>query len=171
MIEIPPEKISKWEELKVFFKNRFTSPIEHPEYVFYFIIVIIGFGAIGVWSSLYVEYYNKVYNHSNVISNLLSFSVAIIATGSIELMFVENKFIRKTLFLISVFIIFTSCILFLLSMKINSSNGYWIAIPFSLFSLYIWWIANADNANLTKNFFVEQSDASKILNSSLEDYE
>lgn len=171
MIDLPKEKISKWNELLIFFKNRFTSPLDHPEYVLYFIFVIIGFGATGIWSSLHSEYYSKVYSHSNVISNLLSFGVAIISTGSIELMFVENKIIKLPLFLISVGIIFISCVIFISTININDSIIYFIAVPFVLFSLYIWWIANADNANLTKNFFIEQSKVSKKLSDSLEDYE
>lgn len=167
----PNQKVSKWNELYLFFSERFNSPIEHPEYILYFIIIIIGLGGISIWTSLFVEYHEFIFNNKNVIGNLLSFSVAILATGSIEMMFVENKYIKNTLFLISLGVIIISCLLYLFFFNCNSYNGYIIAIPLYLFSLYIWWIANADNANLTKNFFVEQSEASKILNNSLEDYE
>jgi len=84
----PNQKVSKWNELYLFFSERFNSPIEHPEYILYFIIIIIGLGGISIWTSLFVEYHEFIFNNKNVIGNLLTFSVAILATGSIEMMFV-----------------------------------------------------------------------------------
>lgn len=171
MIAKQSEKISKWNELSTFFNNRTKSPIDHPEFIFYFIIVIIGFGAIGVWTSWYTESHNSEFNHVSLIGDISSFSLAVLATGSIELMFIQNKYINRTLFLISVGIISIASVLFFITMDINSIDAYLIAIPLSILSLYIWWIANAENANLTKNFFVSQSEKSKELNKSIDDYD
>jgi hypothetical protein len=168
----PQEKISKWLELNLFFKKRIITPFDHPEFLIYFILVIIGFGGIGIWFSLYDQCSSKnVFSHLNVISNILSFSVAIVAAGSIELMFVENKILKTPLLLISVSIIILSSLFYLVLIKNGNPENYFFVIPSAVFSLFIWWIANAENSNLTKNYFIEQSEASKKLNQSLNDYE
>lgn len=171
MIENQTNKISKWRELWGFFKQRTKSPFQHPEYVFYFLVVIIGFGAIGIWTALYTESSNSAYSHLNVINNLVSYAVAIIATGSIELVFIQNKIIKHTIFIISIGILAFSGLIFFFSINNNNIYAYWLAIPFSLFALFVWWIANAENANLTIDFWDKQSNSSKKLNKSLEDYE
>ena len=165
------EKISKWDELKEFFSDRRTSPWEHPEYILYFLIVIIGFGAIGIWTSWYTESIGKIFNHASLLDNIANFSVAIVATGSIELMFVKKDTIRRTLFLISIGYMLVAGLGFFFTINCNSTKGYWIAIPLGILALYIWWIANADNANLTENFFKQQSNATKELGDNLDDYD
>ena len=171
MIKKQAEKISKWKELNTFFKKRRKSPLDHPEFLIYFVLVIFGFGAIGIWSSLYIENYENVYNHSNIVHNIASFAIAIISAGSIELMFVENKYIKNPLFLISISTIIASVFIFFATLKIGGPMAYLLAIPFGIFSLYIWWIANAENANLTKNYFNEQSNTVEGLMNNVNDYE
>lgn len=167
----PKEKISKWLELKLFFSNRIVTPICHPEFIIYFILIIIGFGGIGIWFCIYDEYSKNIFNHLNVMSNMLSFSVAIVAAGSIELMFVDNKILKSPLLLISVGIIILSSLCYLMLINHNDPLYYLFVIPLAFFSLFIWWIANAENSNLTKDYFIEQSNESKKFNLSLDDYE
>lgn len=167
----PKEIISKWLELKLFFKNRIITPVYHPEFIIYFILIIIGFGGIGIWFCIYDECSKNVFSHLNVISNILSFSVAIVAAGSIELMFADNKILKAPLLLISISIIFLSILFYILIINEGSPLYYFFAIPMALFSLFVWWIANAENSNLTKNYFIEQSEESKKFNKSLDDYE
>lgn len=166
----PQEIISKWLELKLFFKNRIITPLDHPEFIIYFFFIIMGFGGIGIWFCIYDESSKNVFSHLNVISNILSFSVAIVATGSIELMFVENKILKNPLLLISVIIISLSTLFYLVLINKDNPLNYFFAIPLALFSLFVWWIANAENSNLTKNYFIEQSEESKKFNESLDDY-
>lgn len=170
MLKGNKEKISKWNELKEYFTERTKSPIEHPEFIFYFILIIFGFGAIGVWSSFFTPDKDSVFNHSNLINNIASFSVAMIAACSIELMFVENKVIKSTLSFITIGIIAISIVFFIILFNTENLYSYYLAIPFGIGSLYIWWVSNADNANLTKNFFVEQSEKSSDLSKTLDDY-
>lgn len=171
MLDKNKKTVSKWNELKIYFSGRTTKPIKHPEFIFYFILVIIGFGAIGVWSSFVGGAKDLSFNHSNLINNIASFSVAIIAAGSVELMFTENKHIKNTLSFITLGIIAVSAVFFIVLFNTNNIYLYLLAVPFGIVSLYIWWIANADNANLTKDFFVEQSEKSNNLSNSLDDYD
>jgi hypothetical protein len=160
-------KISKWIELKDFYKDRIISPLDHPEYILYFILIVIGFGAISIWYTIYTESMNDVFNHKNLINSIASFSVAIMASGSIELMFAETKAIKITLFFTTLALIIIG---FLLFFTCVCTDQYLLTILFALGSLFIWWIANAANANLTKDYFVEQSEESEKLNHSLDKY-
>jgi hypothetical protein len=170
MVNTPIEPISKWLELKLFFNKRIKTPIEHPEFIFYFILVIIGFGGIGIWYSIYFELSKEICVHSNILGNILSFSIAIIAAGSLELMFVENKAIKNPLLLISLIIIVLAITLFFVFINLNNPLNYFFVIPIGLLSLFVWWIGNAENSNLTRNYFKDQSDESKKLNQSLDNY-
>lgn len=170
MENTPKEVISKWLELKLFFNKRIITPFDHPEFIFYFLLVIIGFGGIGIWYSIYYEVSKVIFLHSNIIGNILSFSVAIIAAGSLELMFVENKAIKNPLLLISLIIIVLITILFFVFINLNNPLNYFFVIPIGMFSLFVWWIGNAENSNLTRNYFKVHSDESKKLNKSLDSY-
>jgi hypothetical protein len=161
-------RISKWAELKEFFKDRIVTPLDHPEYILYFLIIVVGFGAISIWYTIYTESQKCVFSEGNLIISIASFAIAIMASGSIELMFAENKVIKTTLFLTTLGLIATGLILFFVCIRINH---YFLAVLFALGALFIWWIANAENANLTKNFFVEQSEESEKLNNSLDQYD
>jgi amino acid transporter len=114
---------------------------------------------------------NALLYHKDVIASISSFSVAILAAGSIELMFTKNDVLKITLFLITLTLIAIGLLGFYFSLKINNPHAYFVAIPIALFALFVWWIANAENANLTKNFFKEQSKTSQELNKSLDQYE
>lgn len=166
-----PIKISKWEKLKEFLDNRITTPLEHPEFIIYFLFVIIGFGGFGLWISLYIEFNTEVFNHKNIILSIGSYFVALMATGSIELIFIKEESIKRILFLSTMFLIALSSIIFLICMNSSTGWGYFLSLLFLVFSLFIWWIANAENTNLTENFFIEQSEKSKELDDSLNTFE
>jgi len=172
MIPDQDSSIDKWKELKIFIRDRFFKPFHHPEFVLYFLVIIVGLGAIGVWHTIYVENLKEVIDHSNIIENIASFSVAIIATATIELLFTDKLVIKKPLTVISVGIISLAIITFLL-VAVPERNSYWYfaAIPFMIFSLIAWWIANADNQGLTQSFFDEQSDQSIEFAQSVRDYD
>lgn len=166
-----PIKISKWRKLKEFLENRSLTPFDHPEFIIYFLFVIIGFGGFGLWISLYQEFNNDFFNHRNIILSIGSYFVALMATGSIELIFIKEKSIKRILFLSTMSLIALSAVIFLICMGSSTGWGYFLSLLFLAFSLYIWWIANAENTNLTENFFVEQSDKSKELDDSLNAFE
>lgn len=164
-------KVSKWNELKAFFLTRLKSPLEHPEYILYFLAIVIGAGGVGIWVGIAERLEIGEGHDILIIQSISAFSVAVIATGSIELFFVNNKYIKTTLFIISFCFIALSIVSYLISTKMTGNTGYYLAIPTCLLALLIWWVANADNANLTKNFFKSQSEESKKLNESLNEYD
>lgn len=140
---------NKWILLGQFLVFRVRKPLKHPEYFFYFILVIIGFGAIGIYAAIFSE---KIPDNRNdfIIANIASYFLAIIATGTVELIFIEEKKIKRSILLLSIAVIFLNTILFFLSTKYSS---FWFASFGLLIALTVWWIANAENTNIIDETF------------------
>jgi hypothetical protein len=155
------EGISKWKNLRDFISRRTLRPFSHPEFIGYFILVIIMIGGIGVWSNLLIED-----SPVSISKNLNAYSLAIISAGSIELIFTNNKVLKKTLTIISIGVLVVYIGLYFI---LTDDNLIMLSLStlLSIFALYIWWIANAENTNLTENFFIENSNISKDLADSL----
>lgn len=157
------EEISKWSELKEFLIFRTKKPISHPEFIVYFLLVILIIGGLGVWSDLFrANDLNK-----SISNNLNAYALTIIAASTIELIFSKETILKNTLTLISVGIIVIYIFLFFI-LNNNNVPTLIFSVLSTLIALYIWWIANAENSNLTKNFFKSSSQKTKELSKSVE---
>ena len=139
----------KWVLLGKFLNTRLKKPLNHPEFIFYFILVIIGVGAIGIYTSVFGESLPDTKNKF-IISNMASYFLAIIATGTVELIFIQEKNIKRAILLLSVGAIFLNTFLFFLCIHYAT---YWLAAPGLLIALIVWWIANAENANIIEGTY------------------
>ncbi|MBL4586841.1 MAG: hypothetical protein JKX84_07285 [Flavobacteriales bacterium] len=166
------EKIesSKWIELWLFFKRRSGLPFQHPEFILYFALVVIGFGASGVWTGWIIESEKETFNHMNMVLSFSSYAVALLSTGSVELMFHDDKVTRRPIMLISISLIVLSLLALILCLNISPEWGYRISVSSAIVALVVWWIANAENLSLTKPYYQEQSDTTKELNEELDEY-
>lgn len=140
---------NKWSQLGTFLKNRLKEPFKHPEFVLYFVIIIGGFGAIGIYSAIFCK--NLPTNRNDfVIANIASYFLAVIATGSVELIFLQKSNIKRAIFLLSIGAISINTLLFFLSTQLTS----FLAASIGLFiALTVWWIANAENTNIIEPTF------------------
>lgn len=140
---------NKWKKLAEFFYHRLKRPLKHPEFILYFLLVIVGIGAIGIYTAILGEEIpsNK---KDYVISNMASYFLAIIATGSVELIFIQEVNIKRSILLVSIAAIFINTFLFFLSIKFSS---FWFATPGLIIAVLIWWIANAENTNIIESTF------------------
>lgn len=140
---------NKWQQLWMFLIDRIRKPFKHPEYVFYFILVIAGVGAIGIYSSII----NQDLPESRkefIISNIASYFLAVIATGCVELIFIQKNNLKRAVLLLSIGAIFLNTFLFFLCMQLSS---YFIASIGLFVALTVWWIANAENTNIIETSF------------------
>jgi len=161
------EKTSKWTLLGEFFSRRFKEPMNHPEFIIYFISITIGVGAIDVWSILYLENHpvlNDTHLHLRI--SIMGYSLALISTGAVDLIFNSENIIKKVIQLIAFSSMMIGGAIFILCYLMTSNWGIFISIAWALISLTIWWIANGENANLT-NYADDISESSKRLNDSL----
>lgn len=139
----------KWQLLGNFLGKRLIKPIKHPEFVFYFFLVVIGIGGIGIFTSVFSKELPDM-RKEFIISNISSYFLAIIATGTVELIFIQEKIIKRAILLLSVGAIFINALLYFLS---NRYTTYWFAIPGLFLALLVWWIANAENKNIIETTF------------------
>jgi predicted neutral ceramidase superfamily lipid hydrolase len=140
---------NKWQQLWIFLKGRVRNPFKHPEFVFYFILVIVGVGAIGIYSSIFSQNLPEC-RKDFIISNMASYFLAVIATGSVELIFIQKTNLKRAIFLLSIGAIFLNTFLFFLCVQ---SSSYYIASIGLFVSLTVWWLANAENTNIIEASF------------------
>lgn len=143
---------NKWKLLGQFLALRIKKPLRHPEYIIYFGLVIIGFGAIGIYAAIFSE---KIPGTRNdfIISNIASYFLAIIATGTVELIFIEEKKIKRSILLLSIAVICFNTVLFFIS---TTYSSYWFASFGLLIALTVWWIANAENPNIIEKTYNDE---------------
>ena len=150
---------NKWKLLGVFLLNRLKNPIKHPEYFIYFILVIVGVGAIGVYSAIIKGSIpdNKM---DFIIANMASYFLAIVATGSVELVLSNEKYIGRAIRLLAMFAVLINIALYFTSVAFSS---VYISLTGVIIALLVWWIANAENTNI-----IEKSFDSQIRNEAYE---
>ena len=135
--------------MKKFFLGRVKSPCKHPEFIIYFVLAIIGVGAIGIHTAVFHK--NLPTDRDDyIIANIATYFLAIIATGSIELIFYQKTRIKRAITLIAIGAIIASTFLFFWATLYPS---YIVASIGLLLSLTIWWIANAENTNIIEATF------------------
>ena len=165
---------SKWNYLLNYLNDCLKKPIKHPEFIGYFFVIIMAVGSIGWIASIVVEKRNPDgFIHSNIFLNMSSYSLAILATGLVDLMFhKEDEVIIKPLNILAIGILLFGIFLFWLSNQVPIVFGYVVSSVEILIAWLIWWVANSRNASLTDDsFFQIQSKKSRNLDKSLEDYD
>jgi len=95
------KELSKWKYLRNFLLDRLKSPARHPEFILYFILIIIGFGSIGVYISIFCDFSEDKWER-NITLSMSSYFFAIVSTGAVELLFVKDKYIRNAILLIAI---------------------------------------------------------------------
>jgi len=101
-----------------------------------------------------------------------SYFLAIVSTGAVELLFIEEKIIKNAIRLLAISFL-ALCILFLfIAFKVGITSAFIISGLGIVLAWFVWWIANAENANLCDDsLFTKMSSNSKYLDKSLESYE
>ena len=150
---------NKFKLLGTFLKNRLKKPTIHPEFWLYFTLLIMGVAAIGVYNALFFDKLPET-RDEYIISNIASYFMAIVATGSVGLMFNKEKYISRAILLIALFAITITIILYFFCKNVMS---YTPALVGVVFSLIIWWIGNADNTNI-----IEENYDDHIINETQE---
>lgn len=165
---------SKWEEFLNYLRDCLIRPIKHPEFIGYFIVIIMVVGSIGWVASIIVELRSpNGIIHGNILLNMSSYSLAILATGLVDFMFhKDNDAIIKPLNILAFGLLLLGIFLFWLSTEVHVILAYIISGLEILIAWVVWWMANSRNATLTdESFFQIQSKKSQNLNKKLDDYE
>ena len=164
---------SKWTLLGEYFSEQLKTPLKHPEFIFYFLFILIGFGAVGVWTTLGIESNSHAgRDDKNIILSIIGYGLPIIAAGSVDLIFTKEKYLRNSIKIIAFSMVPIGILLLFLCFQLDVFWGYVCSIFGCILSWVIWWIANAENANLIDNtYYDEMSQTTENLGRNLTDLE
>lgn len=163
------DRWKKWRFLRIILWGRLKSPIEHPEFILYFLFVVVVIGGNGIWYSLWSESHPSTslnqaamvgdrtpdINHRNVISALVSYALALMTAGSADLLLSKTKYIRGVIAMLGVSLLIVSVILFITALMSDTTYGYGFGISAVILSLITWWISNAEKPEFVEP---EQND-------------
>jgi hypothetical protein len=141
-----------YRELRDEVVDRTVRPGRHPSFVFFFIIAVLGFSALGVWLELVAYIYTgqKVL-HPNPTDPLrtaiLTFFPAVAGTAAMQLIWAEtSKHFRSAAFFLLV--LFFVVALLISPAYITNASAIVVGTLASVLSMWVWWIANAKQADL-----------------------
>lgn len=141
---MPSESASwqHWVGLRDFFIERLRGPVKNPTFIIYFIVAILGVGGIGIWSSL------SSLDGTIIGASLYTYFLALAAASAFDLVLAEKqrKYIRAITIAIGVVIITLA-----IRMIAHPIGAFSIGCGIGGYAVatLLWWIANADNPNLS----------------------
>ena len=107
----------------------------------------------------------------NITLSMSSYFFAIVSTEAVELLFVKDKYIRNAILLIAILTLAICVVLVIVSFNVTLLWAFIVSGIGILLAWIVWWIANAENANLCDDsFFQKLSSKSKSLDQSLDEY-
>lgn len=142
--------LTKWGILKEIIRIRTTKPAQHPEFWMYFILINLIFCALGVYVSIVTDLLKNdgYFDYRSLSTNLGTFFIAILASGCFDLILSKEKIMKTSISMFSIMVLVLGIIALIVSAIVRLRFALPISVIFCLISLYIWWIANAENDKL-----------------------
>lgn len=148
-------KISNWNELKLFLRKRSLSPLKYPSFVLYFIFVIILMGSIGVLNVILSWISNGDLEITDFISNASNVFLALVAASAVELILIKDDDLESDtqcrkidIRILGIIFLIIAFFLWILAKHFSNYIGLIISIIGLFFGFYVWWISNAQNSIL-----------------------
>jgi hypothetical protein len=136
-----PTSCKYWRELGEFLLYRIKKPVGHPTYWFYFILVLLGAGGIGVWKAIFFEK-----SHIAIASNLMTFFPAVAAASAFEIVLNDKLPKSAKSFTMVIGGVLIGAVIYI---WVHESEGaVKCAVVATLIASLLWWIANAENYSL-----------------------
>lgn len=136
--------------------SRSRTPLRHPSFISFFILAVIGFGALGIWIEVYslilpeliqTPKVPQAMDLSSLRAAVLTFFPAVAGTSAMQLIWGEKpKHFRSVSVLLLVIPI-------VVALTTSSSRvPDWLALSagalMSVLSMWVWWIANGTHPDL-----------------------
>ena len=143
----------KWYDLRNQIIERAKKPSGHPEFILYFIFIIIGIGLAGVFIAIEIEIrktfvgYDAI-THSNITMSFATYFIALLTSASADLILSSNEE-NRSFKILGVCAVLFGVGLFWLTQVLDEEWSYIPALSGSILALAAWWLANAENPNLT----------------------
>lgn len=155
--------ISEWALYRDLWRGvveRTTRPLRHPSFVAFFILAVFGLGASGVWLELYVlvfpdrsatshflHYPGAPSRFDALRTAMITFFTAVSGTSAMQLIWAEDfKHFRSASALILFLFLVVALLIF--PARICDCAAISVGALMSLLALWVWWVANAKQADL-----------------------
>lgn len=143
----------KWYDLRNLIIERAKKPTGHPEFILYFIFIIIGIGLAGVFIAIEIEIRKtfagyETITHSNITMSFATYFIALLTSASADLILSSNEE-NRSFKIVGVCAVLFGVGLFWLTQVLDEKWSYAPALLGSILALAAWWLANAENPNLT----------------------
>ena len=144
------QKISRWIAFRHVIAVRYNKPKSHPEFVFIFILLNLIFCALGVYVSMFADLFDssKSFNYRALNTNLTTYYIAILASACFDLILSKAKIMKSALTTFSLAVLVFGIISLIVSYLLRLRYALPLTILYLLISLFMWWIANAENDKL-----------------------
>lgn len=131
-----------WPDLYHFLRRRATNPWNHPSFLFYFVVAVVGFGGVGVWRTLLVDS-----SATALSSNLLTYFPAVAAASAFDIVLNrdEPKFCRSLAVVVGALLLLACILMHVWGYTCRSSV---LGVVATLVAWALWWVSNAENKNL-----------------------
>lgn len=156
----PSQKWALYRELRRDFRERTSKPLRHPSFIAFFLLAVVGLGALGFWLELYVLLLPSDANClveplcvpersslEALRTALITYFPAVAGTSAMQLMWSgSTKHFRSA----AVLLLFASLVVALLIFPSQVTDGWAIGWGglMSIAALWLWWIANANQPEL-----------------------
>lgn len=126
-------------------KRRFLTPIGQVSFLTYFIVAIVGFGALGIWVEVARAAASTQFEPDGLLTAIYTYFPAIAAGAALQMQMdarKEHLQYLRSFCVLSWFLIFLFAIPFM-----NGSKAFFWGIVGVVASLLLWWVANGVNSS------------------------
>jgi hypothetical protein len=140
---------SDWKHIGSEVWRRTWEPFSSVPFVLYVVIAIIGFGCLGIWVEL-VKFSNATdpADTNGILTALATFYPALIGSASLQMVLYSTGRSDKILTIVAMLffcVAFGSVVLVSVYHARLPELTMKVAIGFSVFAVWLWWIVNADD--------------------------
>jgi hypothetical protein len=135
------------------FAEKFNSPWKHVSFNLYVFFIVVGFGGLDIWTSVYELICKPTGDIYSVAQNLGGFFVAIIAASVIDLYTALSFKNMLSLQILSVAIFGVSLIMYAICYLNHGYFGFIVSLVGSIAGIAIWIVANSDNEKWSESTF------------------
>jgi hypothetical protein len=138
-----------WREIT----RRATAPLGQFTYWAFFILGVVICSACGLWFELGKYYFLPTKSLDGIQTAIFTFFPAVACPASMQLNFSNNdmKYLKTFGYAVGMLVILLSIGLLLIKGYVSPTTSISIGLVASLFAIFIWWIANADDPNFDDN--------------------
>lgn len=136
--------------------SKFLRPWKRSAFVGYFLLFIIGLGAVDIYYEIYEQYQSQWIEPWQIAKNLAGYALTIISASLLDAILISGFKKIVTLLIGGIFALVVCTILFLVACDTKSMYSFIPAIIMTIVGLYLWVVANSDNDNFNdENFYMQ----------------